>query len=170
MKKLLCVLLAVTAACVLSACSDSENNNNTNTVKNSNISSVSEETDLAALKSKMISELSVKDSIDLDSESLLSLYGIAAEDIEESACYTTMDGVFPEEVVMIKAKDSEAVKRITEKLNTRVEDVKVQSQNYDAENYALAQKCSVISRGNYVAMFLSPHYDELVKLFNEGVK
>ena len=67
---------------------------------------------------------------------------------------------------MIEAKDADALSRIEEKMNSRVSEVKVQSQNHDAENYAIAQKCEVQKNGNYIAMFLSPEYDALVKIFN----
>ena len=96
------------------------------------------------------------------------LYGIAEEDIDSVACYTTMDGAFPEEVVMVKAKDGEALKRIEEKMNNRIAEVKVQSQSYDAENYAIAQKSEVQKNGNYIAMFLSPDYDSLVEIFKSN--
>ena len=122
--------------------------------------------DLAAVKAEMIEKLSPADPISLEAQSLLDLYGIAAEDIASSACYTTMDGVFPEEVIMVEAKDADALKRIEEKMNNRIGEVKVQSQNYDAENYAIAQKCEVQKNGNYIAMFLSPDYDSLTEIFN----
>ena len=79
-----------------------------------------------------------------------------------------MDGAFPEEVVMVKAKDGEALKRIEEKMNNRIAEVKVQSQSYDAENYAIAQKSEVQKNGNYIAMFLSPDYDSLVDIFKSN--
>lgn len=156
MKKVLCIVLALISVLALAACAGKE--------------PTAKDVDLAVLKSDMLSQLSVENANDINSAALLGLYGIAAEDIEASACYTTMNGVFPDEVVMIKAVDAAAAARVAEKLNTRVEQVKVQSENYDAENYALAQKCEVVTEGNYVAMFLSPSYDTLVQLFNEAVK
>lgn len=158
MKKTISLLIALFIAFSFAACSsgDGEQSQGNDAVA----------VDLAAVKTKMIEELSPADPIDLQTDALLDLYGIAAEDVEESACYTTMDGVFPEEVIMVKAKDADALARIEEKMNTRVDAVKVQSQNYDAENYAIAQKCEVQKNGNYIAMFLSPDYDALTEIFN----
>ena len=152
MKKIVSILLVILIACSFAACSGS-----------SEKSPVS--IDLALVKTEMLQELTPTDPIEIQTDALLNLYGIAAEDVEESACYTTMDGAFPEEVIIVKAKDADALKRIEEKMNNRIAEVKVQSQSYDAENYAIAQKSEVQKYGNYIAMFLSPDYDSLVNIF-----
>ncbi len=164
MKKIVSILIALLIACSFAACSGDLGNE---TPDNNN---VAVDVDLAAVKAQMIQQLSPTDPIDIGADALLNLYGIASEDIESAACYTTMDGAFPEEVVMVKAKDAEALKRIEEKMNNRISEVKVQSQSYDAENYAIAQKSEVQKNGNYIAMFLSPDYDSLVELFNSAFK
>ncbi len=123
---------------------------------------------LSALRDKMIADFSSEDAIPFESDVLLDLYGIATDDVAESACYMTMDGVFPQEIIMIKATDEEALARISDALETRIADVKLQSESYDPENYALAQKCKVTTRGLYATMFLSPHFDEMTEAFNSA--
>lgn len=162
MKKIVSLLLAFVIVFSFAACSsDNDSGEQNNTAVN---------VDLSAVKAEMIEKLSPADPINLEAQSLLDLYGIATEDIDAAACYTTMDGVFPEEVIMVKAKDADALKRIEEKMNNRIGEVKIQSQNYDAENYAIAQKCEVQKNGNYIAMFLSPDYDTLTDIFNSYFK
>lgn len=124
--------------------------------------------DLADLKASMTEKFGATDFIDIASDMLLNLYGIAAEDIADSACYTTMDSVFPQEVIMIKATNEDAKERIVVALEKRIDEVKEQSKNYDAENYALAQKCTVGTEGMYVTMFLSPHYDTMTEMFQNA--
>lgn len=158
MKKIVSVLIALLIACSFAACSGDSGNETPD-------NNASVEVDLALVKTQMLQDLTPTDPIEIQADALLNLYGIAAEDIESAACYTTMDGAFPEEVVMVKAKDAEALKRIEEKMNNRIAEVKVQSQSYDAENYAIAQKSEVQKNGNYIAMFLSPDYDSLVEIF-----
>ena len=77
-----------------------------------------------------------------------------------------MGGTFPDEVLMIEAPDSDAAKRVEEKLQSRLSQVMTQSKNYDAENYALLQKCAVKKSGNYVTLFISAKYAELQALFD----
>ena len=180
MKKLICAVLAVLMLLTLCACSDSGDNGNTPSDKPSDNTSSSSEpsssapqdktVDLAAIKDKIISDVKVEDPMTVDSDKLTELYGIAAEDISESACFVTSSGTFPEEAIMIKAKDDAAKGRIVELLNARIDDVKVQSESYDAENYALAQKCKVIIEGDYIAMFISASHEKMENIFTEAVK
>lgn len=179
MKKLICAVLAVLMLLTLCACSGSGDNGNTPSDKPSDNTSSSSEpssapqdktVDLAAIKNMIISDVKVEDPMAVDSDKLTELYGIAAEDISESACFVTSSGTFPEEAIMIKAKDDAAKGRIVDLLNARIDDVKVQSESYDAENYALAQKCKVITEGDYIAMFISASHEKMENIFTEAVK
>ena len=67
---------------------------------------------------------------------------------------------------MVEAVDSAAAQRIQEKMENRLKEVKNQSQSYDAENYALAQKCTVETTGNYIALFLSAKYEDMQTIYH----
>ena len=126
--------------------------------------------DLSALSNQIIKSAGVEGAMPLPKERLTDLYGIAQADIASAGCFITMNGSFPEEAIMIEAKDSGAQSRIVSALNTRLADVLVQAENYDAENYALAKQCKVITSGNYVALFVSPHHAAMESAFNSAVK
>ena len=155
MKKFIALLLAILTLFALAACSGGAE---------------AKDIDIAAVKEKIVTDLAVDGAMDVDSSRLLDLYGIAAEDIEEAACFITMDGVFPDEIIMVKASSADAAKRVAEKLNARIEEVKVQSESYDPENAALAKECKVIEQGSYVAMFLSAKHADMEKIFEEAAK
>lgn len=155
MKKIVCALLAVMCLLSLFACGSGESSDS------------AREIDIKAKKDQIISDLAIEGALDLASERLLALYGIDAADIEESACFITMGGVFPDEIVMIKATDADAAGRIEEKLNTRLDEIKVQSQSYDPENYAIAQECKVLREGNVVALFMSAKHADMEAIFNK---
>lgn len=157
MKKFIAVIIAALGLLAFAACG-------------SNGGDANKDIDIDALKDKIITDLSVNEAMDVDAIKLIDLYGIEEKDIEKSACYVTMDGVFPEEIIMIKAADADAASRIEEKLNKRLEEVKVQSESYDAENHKLAQECKVIKEGNYVAMFLSAKHADMEKMFADAAK
>ena len=106
----------------------------------------------------------------LPQERLTDLYGIAQSDIASAGCFITMNGSFPEEAIMVEAKDSAAKGRIVSALNTRLADVLVQVESYDPDNYALAKQCKVISKGNYVALFVSPKHAAMESAFYGAVK
>ncbi|MGN0452787.1 MAG: DUF4358 domain-containing protein [Ruminococcus sp.] len=129
---------------------------------------ISEPKDITAIKERIITDLSIEGSMDLASSRLLDLYGIDESDMTKQESFVTMDGIFPDEVIMVEAKDSACADKVEEKLSNRLEEVKVQSQSYDAENYAVAQECKVLREGNTVALFLSPKHAEMEKIWNEN--
>ena len=126
--------------------------------------------DLSALSNQIIKSAGVEGAMPLPQDRLTDLYGIAQSDIASAGCFITVNGSFPEEAIMIEAKDSAAQSRIVSALNTRLADVMVQAENYDAENYALAKQCKVITAGNYVALFVSPQHAAMESAFNAAVK
>ncbi len=97
---------------------------------------------------------------------LLDLYGIQAADIAEQASLTSMNGIFPDEVIMVKAADEDALARIREKLDNRLREVLNQSKSYDAASYAVAQKCTVDVRGLYIALFVSSSHEKMTELYS----
>ncbi len=155
MKKIVALVFALITVFTLAACSGGGK---------------AKDIDIAAVKDKIVTDLAIDGAMDVDSSRLLDLYGIEAADIEQSACFITMDGVFPDEIIMIKAASADAAKKVADKLNNRIEEVKVQSESYDPENAALAKECKVIENGNYVAMFLSAKHADMEKIFEDAAK
>lgn len=125
--------------------------------------------DLTALRDRIISSAGVQGAMPLPKERLTDLYGIAQGDIASAGCFITVNGSFPDEAIMIEAKNSAAKSRIVSALNTRLSDVLVQAQNYDPEDYALARQCKVITSGNYVALFVSPSHAAMESTFRSAV-
>ncbi len=113
------------------------------------------EVDLAAVKAKLYSDIPVTEPIELSADRLTSLYGIAADSVAQNESFLVMSDIFPAEIIMIKAVDTAAANDVAAKLQTRLDNLKVQSQSYDAESYAIAQACTVMQDGVYVAMFFS---------------
>ncbi len=159
-KRFSALLLAFVMIFALAACSD--NTGDGNSGGNSDTAVV----DIETVKETIISELSITDARSLDSSRLLDLYGIKEEDVTASACFVTMNAIFPDEVIMVNAVNKDKAQEIAEMLQTHLDAVKVQSQSYDAENYAIAQKCEVMTEGLTVALFLSPDQEAMVEIFN----
>lgn len=159
-KRFSALLLAFVMIFALAACSDNTGDGNSD--GNSDTAVV----DIETVKETIISELSITDARSLDSSRLLDLYGIKEEDVTASACFVTMNAIFPDEVIMVNAVNKDKAQEIAEMLQTHLDAVKVQSQSYDAENYAIAQKCEVMTEGLTVALFLSPDQEAMVEIFN----
>lgn len=121
--------------------------------------------DLTQVRTDLLEAQGIEDPYLLDTDALKSLYGIEAEDVAQSASYVTMDGTFPDEIILVQAVDDKAAERIQSCLKTRLDEVMVQSQTYDPENYAAAQKCTVTVDGTYVALILSPEQETLRSVY-----
>ena len=125
---------------------------------------------LEAVKNAIITIVGVADPLDVPTSRLSSLYGIDASLVKQSACFVTIEGAFPDEIVMIEAVNEDAASSIKSLLNNRLAEVKEQSKSYDAENYALAQQCSVDKKGLFVTMFLTPQHANMKVIYDGLVK
>lgn len=158
MKKIIALLLSLICLMGLFGCAEDKEEGNTYADVN-----------IEAIKTQIIDELGVEGTMDMGVDMLTS-YGIEEKDIKESACFITMDGVFPDEIIMIKATDSDAAERVAEKLETRLKAVLEQSKNYDAENYSVAQKCKVTVKGHLVTLFISAQNEGMQEIFESALK
>lgn len=175
MKKIICFALAIaTVLCVLASCGAAEPTVDTTASAPAEETTAAEKTvvkeslDMDAVLNKIIADTGVTDPLILPGESLCDLYGIIPADIDGSSAYATMDGVFPDEVVIIKAMSEEGAARIAELLNTHLNDVVNQASNYDAESFAKLQKCEVATYGLYVTMFISQNCEQMKTIFEEA--
>lgn len=121
--------------------------------------------DLAAVRTAIVDQLGLTDPLNLDTDALNNLYGIDPSLVAQSASFTVAAGTFPDEVVMVEAVSDEAVATIQEKLQSRLDQVLVQSQSYDAENYKAAQSCQVRVNGRFVSLILSPKQADIAAIY-----
>ena len=121
--------------------------------------------DLAAVRTAIVDQRGLGDPLNLDADALNNLYGIDPSLIAQSASFTVAAGTFPDEVVMVEAVSDEAVATIQEKLQSRLDQVLVQSQSYDAENYKAAQSCQVRVNGRFVSLILSPKQADIAAIY-----
>lgn len=121
--------------------------------------------DLAAVRTAIVDQLGLVDPLNLDTDALNNLYGIDPSLVAQSASFTVAAGTFPDEVIMVEAVSDEAVASIQEKLQSRLDEVLVQSQNYDAENYKAAQSCQVRVNGRFVSLILSPKQADIAAIY-----
>jgi len=124
------------------------------------------EVDLQAVKTDMQTQLSISNATDIPTDKLMSLYGIAADKLADNASFMILSDVFPAEILMVKAVDTAAAEEIAALMNGRLESLKAQSVNYDAESYAIAQACTVNVDGVYVSMFFSEFGTQMTEIYN----
>ena len=152
------IVLTLTMALSLAACGE-EPGTNENTENGQNQTSSNETgktVDLAALRTQFVTDYSLTDVLEVETEGLNNLYGITEDMVKNSASFSASSGAaFAQEVVMVEAVDESAAATVAEKLETRLSTIAEQAASYDPDSLALAEKCKVVTDGVYVGMFFS---------------
>lgn len=166
MKKILTLALCLLMALCLTACGGNEDA----TQPDANNDVIAENVDLAACLDQIKTDCALTDARNINTDMLFDTYGIATEQYKQAACCMVPTGVFPAEVLMFEAVDTQAASAIAAKLEMRLQEVKNQSQSYDAENYALAQQCAVSTDGLVVSLFISADFATMNTILDSYVK
>ena len=131
---------------------------------------VAETSDLMALANQMIQEAGITDAIPVSAEALTNVYGLDPAQIVSAAGYNAASGgAFPQEIVLVQASSADNAAAVAQAFTNRLSDIAAQAESYDPDSLALAQKCSVVTNGDYVGLFFSEHYDQFVDLFQNGL-
>ena len=105
------IVLTLTMALSLAACGE-EPGTNENTENGQNQTSSNETgktVDLAALRTQFITDYSLTDVLEVETEGLNNLYGITEDMVKNSASFSASSGAaFAQEVVMVEAVDESA--------------------------------------------------------------
>ena len=144
------IVLTLTMALSLAACGE-EPGTNENTENGQNQTSSNETgktVDLAALRTQFVTDYSLTDVLEVETEGLNNLYGITEDMVKNSASFSAT---------------------VAEKLETRLSTIAEQAASYDPDSLALAEKCKVVTDGVYVGMFFSSHYDDMAAAFQSAL-
>ena len=128
------IVLTLTMALSLAACGE-EPGTNENTENGQNQTSSNETgktVDLAALRTQFVTDYSLTDVLEVETEGLNNLYGITEDMVKNSASFSASSGAaFAQEVVMVEAVDESAAATVAEKLETRLSTIAEQAASYD---------------------------------------
>ncbi len=176
------LMMALVLALALTACGDKTTDNSNQTTDqpattepaaNGDATQTGDNTgsvDLAALRDQLIADCGYTDTLPVETAGLEATYGITADQVKSSASFNaTVGTAFPDEIVMVEAVDAAAAQDVATKLTNRLTAIADQASSYDPDSEALAKKCEVVTSGNYVGLFFSSHYDDMVSAFQSAV-
>ena len=105
----------------------------------------------------------------IDSTDKLELYyGIDPADVKEFAAEVAKNSATEiDEVVLVKAVDANAAKRVAQKLELRLQSQKDLCASYSADLLAVADKCSVRTQDVLVSLIITEKFDEAVKICDD---
>ena len=168
------LLLTLVLVLSLAACGDKNTADDNQTTDQPSTTQPADNGDAAqtngATTGSVIADCGYTDTLPVETAGLESTYGITADQVTSSASFNaTVGTAFPDEIVMVEATDAAAAQDVASKLTNRLSAIADQAASYDPDSEALAKKCEVVTSGNYVGMFFSSHYDEMVSAFQNAV-
>lgn len=169
MKKtvIICISVMMTMMAAVSGCSKpADNPASSGERQTSTVSAKS----LGEVYGEIKANVTLPEMVEIDSARKLDrYYGIDESDVQEYAGGINNSGVEQDEIVLMKATDEEAAKRIEEALQARYESKYSENVNYNPEQAAMIQSCKVERSGLYISMIISPDADEITKLYKNGI-
>ncbi len=162
MKKILALLLVAISVISLAACSSDKPSDGVQQGgnENSEVQNIALEgvyNDCAALMPEMLA---------LDEGMLLDYCGVSAADCAQFYVSICSNSLRTDEIWLIEATDSDALKRISDLAQVRLQAKGEESITYSPEQYAIVQKAKTVTVGNYFALLVSPDVDALEATVN----
>ena len=112
-----------------------------------------------------------EDMYDITSDELFySTYGLSGEDVEDYRAKINGSGIKCDEIVLVQTSGGYAVSRVEQSLRDRLSDVQNQMKDYLPEQYEIARKCSVITLGDTVALFISRNAGTMTQILESEIK
>ena len=153
-KTIVSLLLFLLAIGILSGCSSLSKAE----TKNPTISEINEK----IIQAVDISNLKAGNFVKLK-----DLYGISKGEIEEFIFYRALSNIKADEILIIKAKDSNNVNSIKDKILKRVDKKAVSFKDYIPDEYYLIEKKVIKVKKNYILFVISKDAEKITYAFDE---
>lgn len=129
-------------------------------------SSQAKDVDLKNVMQTINSEYKIDSTTEIaDKSRLKTLYQIDEADVESFAAEIDEQGM--NEIILVKAVDADAAKRVSDKLQIRLNSKRSLAASYDAETLDLIKKCEVATNDNvYVRLIVTEDVESVVETYN----
>lgn len=169
MKKIFALILALLFVVgALAACGDSDSDSGSSTDSKSN--SQTTDVDLTALLSSINTQYGISDLESIDSlERLCNVYKFDQDDVDSFAAELSTEFGEYIEVVIVKAKDSDAAGRIDDALSTYLDGRLNEATSYNKDALEMMKDREVHKSGNYVYMVLNDSAPEIEAMIANAI-
>ena len=145
MKKMICLMLALVLALSLAACGGK-----TEDVKNVDVNALYESFGQY-----------MPDMFFPDDDTMMNFLGIDVKDCTQYKVAICAEGMRSDEVWLIQAKNPSSLETLKKLAQTRIEAKKDETVSYAPDQYVVVEKAVVLTKGNYLALLISPDVDAL---------
>lgn len=103
-----------------------------------------------------------------DQETMLNFLGIQAEDCVQYQVGICDEGMRADEVWLIEAKDDDALERLQQLAQNRIQAKLDETESYVPDQFAIVQKAQLLTYGRYLALLISPEVENLKAGFEKA--
>ena len=96
-----------------------------------------------------------------DEDTMMNFLGIDAKDCKQYMVAICAEGMRSDEVWLIQAKNASSLEKLKKLAETRIEAKKDETVSYAPDQYVVVEKAVVLTKGNYLALLISPDVDAL---------
>ena len=160
MKKLLCLLTAVSLLLCASACGKDNGNGN----DGSQDTSASQKVSMSCAdiyNNQIASVITLPEMVSVKEKALSNTYGIDSSMYTDYVFMTAQEATLADTVIIIKATNPESVSQITDKLNNFITMSLNTSVDYNPDQYEIVRKASVKTEGDFVYLVFSKDMDTI---------
>ena len=149
MKKIFCVIFALSMVLSLAACNQQETTGTTG-------NAAPTELNMTEMYTTITNGIEMPEMMSLDASMLLDLYGIREEYCKQAVVYLCVNSLRADEIWLLEATDAASLETLKQLMNSRLNQKDAESANYDMEQNAIIKAAQVIEVGNYLVMIVSP--------------
>lgn len=111
--------------------------------------------------------VALPEMVDVADDYLESALGLTPEDCDSAVYYLLAEGMAPDEIVIIKAKDDAFAKEIQKKLEDRLDYKKQAAQLYLTEYMPVIQAGVVRRDGLTLSLIVSEQVEQIVQIYEQ---
>lgn len=96
-----------------------------------------------------------------DEDTMMNFLGIDVKDCTQYKVAICAEGMRSDEIWLIQAKNASSLETLKQLAQTRIEAKKDETVSYAPDQYVVVEKAVVLTKGNYLALLISPDVDAL---------
>ncbi len=96
-----------------------------------------------------------------DEDTMMNFLGIDVKDCTQYMVAICAEGMRSDEVWLIQAKNASSLETLKKLAEARIEAKKDETVSYAPDQYVVVEKAVVLTKGNYLALLISPDVDTL---------
>lgn len=123
------------------------------------------ETILDTIYTRIRSQISCPDMLELNEKTITSYLGLLSEEYLDGRFYLCANNLKADEIWIVELENEAAVQKMLERAFKRIEVKAVSYDKYLPEESEISRRGIALSKGNYVALFISPDAERMQEIF-----